>query len=130
MPIYRRLPKRGFNKPNAIEYNEVNLGRVQAAFDAKKLDPGQPVTLEALVAAGVISHPYAGVRLLGQGEIKIKAVFEVHHASKGAQAAIEKLGGNVKMLRPVPEAKNEAKAESADKAKGSKKSAPAAEGKK
>jgi large subunit ribosomal protein L15 len=130
MPIYRRLPKRGFNKPNAIEYNEVNLGRVQAAFDAKKLDPGQPVTLEALVAAGVISHPYAGVRLLGQGEIKIKAVFEVHHASKGAQAAIEKLGGNVKMLRPVPEAKNEAKAESVDKAKGSKKTAPAAEGKK
>jgi hypothetical protein len=57
-------------------------------------------------------------------------VFEVHHASKGAQAAIEKLGGNVKMLRPVPEAKNEAKAESADKAKGSKTSAPAAEGKK
>jgi len=129
MPIYRRLPKRGFNKPNAMEYNEVNLGRIQAAFDAKKLDPAQPVTLAALVTAGVINRPHAGVRLLGQGEIKVKAAFEVHHASKGAQAAIEKMGGSVKTLRPVPQDKDEAKAESADKTKGSKKTAPAAEGK-
>jgi large subunit ribosomal protein L15 len=132
MPIYRRLPKRGFNKPNAVEYNEVNLGRVQAAFDAKKLDPQQPVTLAALVSAGVISRPYGGVRLLGQGEIKVKAAFEVHHASKGAQAAVEKLGGSVKTLRPLPEVKQvkeEAKAESADKTKGSKKAVPAPEGK-
>ncbi|MGH6873999.1 MAG: 50S ribosomal protein L15 [Aestuariivirgaceae bacterium] len=129
MPIYRRLPKRGFNKPNAVEYNEINLGRVQAAFDAKKLDPTKPVTLDALVSAGVISHPYAGVRLLGQGEIKVKAAFEVYHASKGAQAAIEKMGGSVKTLRPLPEAKNETKPQSADKAKQSKKTAPAAESK-
>jgi large subunit ribosomal protein L15 len=129
MPIYRRLPKRGFNKPNAVEYNEINLGRIQAAFDAKKLDPAQPVTLAALVTAGVINRPHAGVRLLGQGEIKVRAAFEVHHASKGAQAAIEKMGGSVKTLRPVPQAKDEAKAESADKTKGSKKTAPAAEGK-
>jgi large subunit ribosomal protein L15 len=128
MPIYRRLPKRGFNKPNAVEYNEVNLGRIQAAFDAKKLDPAQPVTLAALVTAGVINRPYAGVRLLGQGELKVKAAFEVHHASKGAQAAIEKIGGSVKTLRPAPEAKVEAKAESAE-TRGSKKTAPAAQGK-
>jgi large subunit ribosomal protein L15 len=100
MPIYRRLPKRGFNKPNAVRYNEINLRQVQAAFDAKKLDPTQPVTLQALVASGVISRGYAGVRLLGEGELKVKASFEVHHASKGAQAAVEKAGGSVKVLKP------------------------------
>jgi large subunit ribosomal protein L15 len=126
MPIYRRLPKRGFNKPNAVEYNEVNLGRVQAAFDAKKLDPAKLVTLQALVEAGVISHPYAGVRLLGQGEIKVKADFEVHHVSKSAQAAIEKTGGSVKMLKPSPEAEGKPKVDPSAKAQKPKK-APEAE---
>ena len=55
MPIYRRLPKRGFNKPNAVEYNEVNLARVQTAIDSKKLDGKSPITAAALLAAGVIS---------------------------------------------------------------------------
>jgi len=104
MPIYRRLPKRGFNKPNAVEYNEVNLARIQAAVDAKKLDAGTPVTSETLRAAGVITHPHGGVRLLGQGELKAKLAFEVYHASKGAIAAIEKAGGSVKVLKPAPEA--------------------------
>ena len=100
MPIYRRLPKRGFNKPNQLLYNEVNLGRVQAAIDARKLDPAKPVTSAALVEAGVITHLYEGVRLLGKGELKTKADFEVFHASKGAVSAVEKAGGSVKMLRP------------------------------
>jgi large subunit ribosomal protein L15 len=126
MPIYRRLPKRGFNKPNAVEYNEVNLGRVQAAFDAKKLDPKKPVTLETLVEAGVISKGYAGVRLLGQGELKTGAEFEVFHASKGAQAAIEKAGGRVKMLRPVAQA--ETKTDLSEKVEKPKKTAKVAEG--
>jgi len=104
MPIYRRLPKRGFNKPNAVEYNEVNLARIQAAVDAKKLDAGTPVTSETLRAAGVITDPHGGVRLLGQGELKAKQAFEVYHASKGAIAAIEKAGGSVKVLKPAPEA--------------------------
>ncbi|MFN4143455.1 50S ribosomal protein L15 [Aestuariivirga sp.] len=108
MPIYRRLPKRGFNKPNAVEYNEVNLSRVQAAVDAKKLDASQPVTVAALVAAGVVSAPLGGVRLLGKGELKSKLTFEVYHATAGAVAAVEKAGGSVKMLKPAekaPEAK-------------------------
>lgn len=100
MPLYRRLPKRGFNKPNAVSYNEVNLGRIQAAFDAKKLDSAAAVTVKTLAEAGVITHSYAGVRILGKGEIKTKAAFEVFHASKGAIAAIEKAGGSVKMLKP------------------------------
>lgn len=101
MPIYRRLPKRGFNKPNQVDYNEVNLSRVQAAVDAKKLDASATVTSAVLLAAGVISAPLGGVRLLGKGEIKAKLNFEVYHATAGAVAAIEKAGGTVKMLKPV-----------------------------
>jgi large subunit ribosomal protein L15 len=101
MPIYRRLPKRGFNKPNQVDYNEVNLSRVQAAVDAKKLDASATVTSASLLAAGVISAPLGGVRLLGKGEIKAKLNFEVYHATAGAVAAIEKAGGTVKMLKPV-----------------------------
>lgn len=104
MPIYRRLPKRGFNKPNAVEYSEVNLSRVQAAIDAKKLDASQPVTAAALVAAGVISAPLGGVRLLGKGELTSKLSFEVYHATAGAVAAVEKASGSVKMLKPAPKA--------------------------
>jgi large subunit ribosomal protein L15 len=104
MPIYRRLPKRGFNKPNKVDYTEVNLSRVQAAVDAKKLDTSAPVTAAVLVAAGVISSPLGGVRLLGKGELKAKVNFEVYHATAGAVAAVEKAGGSVKMLKPVEQA--------------------------
>jgi large subunit ribosomal protein L15 len=103
MPIYRRLPKRGFNKPNAVEYNEVNLGRVQAAVDAGKLDASAAVTVDSLVAAGVLTHPHGGIRLLGKGELKAGLAFEVYHATKGAIAAIEKAGGSVKLLKPAVE---------------------------
>jgi large subunit ribosomal protein L15 len=95
MPIYRRLPKRGFNKPFRARFNEVNLGRIQIAVDAKRLDPDQPVTPEALLAAGVITKPFDGVRLLGKGELTAKLSFVVHHASASAVAAVEKLGGTV-----------------------------------
>ena len=98
MPIYRRLPKRGFNKPNRDRFNEVNLGRIQSALDAERLDPGQPVTPEALLAAGVITRAFDGVRLLGKGELKAKLSFVVHHASKSAVAAVEKLGGSVTLI--------------------------------
>jgi large subunit ribosomal protein L15 len=101
MPIYRRLPKRGFNKPNKVDYTEVNLSRVQAAVDAKKLDPKAPVTVEALISAGVVNNKLGGVRLLGKGEIKSKLAFEVYHASKSAVAAVEKAGGSVKVLKPA-----------------------------
>ena len=110
MPIYRRLPKRGFNKPNVVDYNEVNLSRIQAAVEGKALDANVPVTAEALIAAGVITKRMGGVRLLGKGEIKAKLNFEVYHATKGAIAAVEKVGGSVKILKPA-EAPVEAKAE-------------------
>jgi len=106
MPIYRRLPKRGFNKPNAVAYNEVNLARVQVAVDSKKLDAKATVTAAALLAAGVISKlEEGGVRLIGKEKFTAKLAFEVFYATKGAVAAVEKAGGSVKILRPAPEAK-------------------------
>ena len=98
MPLHRRLPKRGFTNIFALDYNEVNIGRIQQAFEAGKLDAGKPVTVEALVAAGVCTRALDGVKLLGSGEIKAKATFEVAKASKSAIAAIEKAGGSVKIL--------------------------------
>jgi large subunit ribosomal protein L15 len=108
MPIYRRWPKRGFNKPNAVEYNEVSLARIAAAVEAKKIDAKAPVTAESLLAAGVISKLQRGVRLIGNAAIKAALKFEVFYASKGAIAAVEKAGGSVKVLRPEPEAKKTA----------------------
>jgi len=104
MPLHRRLPKRGFNNIFAKHFNAVNLGRVQRAIDAKKLDPKKPVTEAALLEAGVIRRVRDGVRLLGKGEIKSKVTFEVTGASKGAIAAVEKAGGAVKVTGVEPAA--------------------------
>jgi len=104
MPLHRRLPKRGFHNPFTLHYNEVNLGRVQQAVEAGKLDASAPVTLEALIAAGVVSKPRDGVKILGQGKFEAKLAFEVAAASKSAVAAIEGLGGSIKLLRVVKEA--------------------------
>jgi len=102
MPIYRRLPKRGFNKPNLVAYNEVSLERVAAAVEAKLIDAKAPVTQKTLLASGVISKVEAGVRLIGKAEVKAKLNFEVFYATKGAIASVEKAGGTVKILRPAP----------------------------
>jgi large subunit ribosomal protein L15 len=104
MPLHRRLPKHGFTPPNAKDYNEVNIGRIQEAVAAGKLATDTLVTIEALVAAGVISKPRDGVRILGVGEISAKLAFEVAGASKSAIAAIEKAGGSVKLLNVAAEA--------------------------
>ena len=105
MPLYRRLPKRGFNNLFAKELNEVNLGRIQQAVEAGKLDAKGAVTVEALVAAGVITRQAKdGVKILGVGELKTKLAFEVAGASKSAVAAIEKAGGSVKILADASQA--------------------------
>jgi large subunit ribosomal protein L15 len=98
MPIYRRLPKRGFTNIFAKDYNVVSLGRIQAAVDAKKLDAGQAVDAEALKAAGVIRRVKDGVRVLSDGDLKAKLTLKVAGASKGAVEKIEKAGGSVEML--------------------------------
>lgn len=97
MPLYRRLPKRGFNNIFAKSFTVVSLARIQAALDAKKLDAKTIVTAEALVAAGVIRRVKDGVRILSGGEIKSKLAFDVAGASKAAIEKIEKAGGSVKL---------------------------------
>ncbi|TIO04293.1 50S ribosomal protein L15 [Mesorhizobium sp.] len=97
MPLYRRLPKRGFNNIFAKSFTVVSLARIQAALDAKKLDAKTTVTAEALVAAGVIRRVKDGVRILSDGDIKSKLAFDVAGASKAAIEKIEKAGGSVKL---------------------------------
>jgi large subunit ribosomal protein L15 len=104
MPLHRRLPKRGFSPPFRTVYNEVSLDRVQRAIDAGKLSVDQPVTLERLLEAGVITRARDGVKILGSGELKAKVDFEVTAASKSAAAAIAKVGGSLKTLRQEPAA--------------------------
>ena len=97
MPLYRRLPKRGFTKPNRARLVELTLGRLQAAIDAKKIDAGSAVTEDALVAAGVVRRKLDGVRLLGSGELSAKVDLELTSATRGAVAAVEKAGGSIKV---------------------------------
>lgn len=98
MPLHRRLPKRGFNNIFRRDLVEVNLGRIQAAIDAKKLDAAQTIDAAALVAAGVLRRARDGVRLLGTGELTAKVQIVVDGASKPAVAAVEKAGGSVTVL--------------------------------
>lgn len=101
MPLHRRLPKRGFTNIGRREFAEVNLGRLQEAVDAKKLDAGAAVTAESLVSAGIIRRAKDGVRLLGKGELKTALNLTVAGASKSAIAAVERAGGSVQVLAPA-----------------------------
>lgn len=95
MPIYRRLPKRGFKNFFAKTYNEVSLGRIQSAVDAGKLNIEKPVDIMALKEAGIIRRVRDGVRLLADGEVKAKIIIHVSGASEAARIKIEKAGGQV-----------------------------------
>jgi large subunit ribosomal protein L15 len=104
MPLHRRLPKRGFrNTAFALKLNEVNLGRIQTAIEAKLLDAAAKIDAAALIKAGVLRRAKDGVRLLGSGEIKAKVTLSVYGASKSAVAAVEKAGGTVEILAPKVE---------------------------
>lgn len=119
MPLYRRLPKRGFKAPFRPDYVEVNLGRVQQAIDDKKLDAKKPVDAAALIAAGVIRRERDGVRLLAKGELTTKVDFQVAGVSGPAKEAVEKAGGSVtvpEVAAPAKEGKRaQRKAEAAAK---------------
>ncbi len=123
MPLYMRMPKRGFNNPNALKLAEVNLWRLQDAVDAGKLDAKSEINGDALVGAGVIRRTKDGVRLLGTGELKAKLNLVVWSATAGAKKAIEAAGGSVTEQRIEAEAKAAARVEKRNAAKGK---APAA----
>jgi large subunit ribosomal protein L15 len=98
MPIHRRLPKRGFNNIFRKQYVVLNIGALQAAVDAKKIDAKKNVDTAALRAAGLVTKAKDGIRLLGQGELSAKLNIEVAGASASAIAAVEKAGGKVTIL--------------------------------
>lgn len=112
LPIYRRLPKRGFVNPFRKEYAPLNLGALDKAIEEGKLPAGQPIDEAALKAAGIVrtSNKLAGVRLLGKGEIKRAVTITVAGASASAIAAVEAAGGSVTVTAPKaePEAAAEA----------------------
>jgi large subunit ribosomal protein L15 len=100
MPLYMRMPKRGFNNPFAKDLAEVNFWRLEQAIAAGKLDPKKPIDGQVLVAAGVLRRVKDGVRLLGKGELKTKLDLTVHSASASAKAAMEKAGGKLTLTKP------------------------------
>ena len=95
MPLYQRLPKRGFNKPNRKAFAIVNLGLIQKFIDDKKIDAKAEITEEVLVASGLVRRKLDGIRVLAKGELKAKANITVTGASKGAVEAVEKAGGKL-----------------------------------
>jgi len=95
MPLYMRLPKRGFKNIFANDFAEVNLGRLQKAIDGKKIDAQGKITEETLRKAGLARRSRDGIRLLGDGELKVKLDIEVAGASASARAAVEKAGGSL-----------------------------------
>jgi large subunit ribosomal protein L15 len=100
MPLHRRIPKRGFTNHMRMDYVVVNLGDVQKAIDAKKLDAGAVIDAEALVKSGVLRRSRDGVRLLAKGEFGTQKLrFSVVGASAAAIAAVEKAGGTVELLK-------------------------------
>ena len=122
MPLHMRLPKRGFNVPNPKKLNAVNLGRLQQALDAGKLNASDAVNTASLKIAGVIRRELDGVRIIGNGELKTKLDFEVFGVSASAREAIEKLGGKITVLAPAPSKDDDdAKAEKKAKKKAAKK---------
>ena len=102
MPLYQRLPKRGFNNINAKRYAVINLGILQKFIDSGKLDVKITLNEEVLLNSGLVRRVWDGVRLLNKGQITSKVNIEVTGASKTAVAAIEKAGGTVKVLKSVP----------------------------
>ncbi|MCP4634931.1 MAG: 50S ribosomal protein L15, partial [Methyloversatilis sp.] len=97
MPLYRRLPKRGFSKPNAKSFAVVNLGQIQGFIDAGKIDGKAELTEDALVASGLVRRKLDGIRLLATGELKSGMTITVTGASKAAIDAVEKAGGKVNL---------------------------------
>lgn len=104
MPLYRRLPKRGFNKPNRKDYAVTNLGAIAAFIEAGKIDAKAEITEEVLVASGLVRRQLDGIRVLAKGEIGQAVTLSVTGASQGAVEAVEKAGGTLKTKAVAAEA--------------------------
>jgi large subunit ribosomal protein L15 len=104
MPIHRRLPKRGFKSINRLSYTGVNLDSLQYAIDDKRIDASKPITVDELIAAGLVRSNAAAVKLLGSGELSAKVTIEVHKATKSAREAVKNAGGSLTELFAPAEA--------------------------
>ncbi len=121
MPIYRRMPKRGFTNIFRKEFAVVNLGRLQQAIDDKRIDAKKTIDTAALMAAGLVGRRVGdGVRLLANGELTTKVTIDVAGASKSAVAAVEKAGGNVVLpeVKAKPEGKKALRRKGKDRGEG------------
>jgi large subunit ribosomal protein L15 len=105
MPLHRRLPKRGFNNLFAKDYAIINLGDVQRAVEAGRIDAKAAITADSLRAAGLVRASRDGVRLLGEGELSAKLSFELAGVSEAARVAVEKAGGSVTVIEAKPKGK-------------------------
>ena len=101
MPLYRRLPKRGFNKPNKLHYAVVNLGLIQKFIDAGKIDATAAITEDVLIASGLVRRKLDGIRVLSKGTLTAKASITVTGASAPAIEAVAKAGGTLTITSPV-----------------------------
>lgn len=101
MPLYQRLPKRGFNNINAKTFSVVNLGLIQKFIDEGKIDATADITEDALIASGLVRRKKDGIRVLAKGDFKAKANISVTGASKGAVEAVEKAGGSLTVTTPA-----------------------------
>jgi large subunit ribosomal protein L15 len=101
MPLYQRLPKRGFNKPNRKEFAVINLGLIEKFLEAGKLDAKAEITEDALVASGLVRRKLDGIRVLAKGDISKKVTITVTGASKAAVEAVEKAGGKLNVAAPA-----------------------------
>ncbi len=116
MPLYRRLPKRGFKNPFSKDVAPVNLGMLQKAVDAKKIDAKKPVTEAVLADAGIARISKDGMKLLAKGEVSVKLTIEISGASKAAIEAVEKAGGSVVLPTPTPKPVGKGKKHEREKA--------------
>jgi large subunit ribosomal protein L15 len=101
MPLYQRLPKRGFNKPNRKQWAVVNLGLIQKFIDAGKIDATTPISQDVLVASGLVRRKLDGIRVLAKGVVTSKLDLTVAGASAAAKAAVEQVGGTLSVTIPV-----------------------------
>ena len=100
MPLYQRLPKRGFNKPNRKAFAVVNLGLIQKFIDAGKIDAKKDITEDVLIESRLVRRKRDGIRVLAKGDFSAKATINVTGASKSAVAAVEKAGGSLNVTTP------------------------------
>jgi large subunit ribosomal protein L15 len=101
MPLYQRLPKRGFNKPNRKTFSVINLGLIQKFIDEGKIDVKADITEDALIASGLVRRKKDGIRVLAKGDFTAKATITVTGASKGAVEAVSKAGGSLTVTTPA-----------------------------